>query len=489
VTDQRVPEGSALSPVTRRRILTPLTGAAAALVLAVGAGAVADRLAPVAPRRAPVVRAPVAGGVWACPAVTIGAQAGYIALANASVEPSKVRVRIVRASQAATESRLTLAPGRATTMKVSAGTAPASAIVQWAGGEVIASHAAAVVTPGGRLVAAGASCSRTGDTTLVVPGLRTLARDAHVVLLNPSRADAVVDVSFLVNGDEQTPESLTSRVVPARGRLDVRAGDFVFDKQSVAAVVHVRTGTVVADGYVVGPQSAFMVPAAAPMRSGVAAGSPPFGAHVSVAPLGDEPSTVVSTTITPKGQHTTAKFPPALDPLTSSGVIFPERGALSVALAVRDGSPFVASLGWSVQQGGLGDVATVPFVAPAKRWLAVTQSPVAGWSAHIVLSNPGSQTIHARARLLTPRGQVASGDLASITLLPGRALAFPLESRNAVVGVEVIALDGEIGFALVAGGGPKATRFLYAISGASPQRGGGSVTVDQRVGIPARFED
>lgn len=486
VTGGRGPVVDEPRPAAWRR--APVGLMTALLTVAAAAGVAADRLSPASPRGLPAVGDVTPGGVWACPIVSLGKRGGYLSLANGSVNASSVRVRFFRPPLAPVELGLALAPGHAATLRAPAGDAPVSAIVHWAGGDVVASRSASVVTPQGRVAATGATCSRTGETTLAIPGLQTLGADSRLVLVNPSSADAVVDVSFLVGGDERSPESLSRRVVPPRGRLEVRAGDFIFDKTGFAALVRVSTGSIVADGLVIFRQGARVTPAVAPRREGVAAGESVFGAFVNVVAVGDEPSTVVATTILPGGQQTTADFPAALDPFGPAAVAFPERGPLSVVLSERQGSPFVASLGWSLKPRGAGDVTALPFTDVSRRWLAVTQSAIGTPGARIVLSNPGEEPARLRARLLTPDGQAAFGEIADITLLPGRVRAFPIGSVGSALGVEVVSLDGPVGFALVVTAGIGDEAFLYAMNGVSsrsPRRV--PVVVDPPAGVPARL--
>jgi hypothetical protein len=466
------------------RMPRTVVAAAALLFVAVAATAVADRLAPGRPRMLSVAGSVTAGGVWVCPVVSTGKPGGTLSLANGSVQPSAVRVRWVSGAARPLAFSLTLSPAHAVSIAAPASVQPVGAVVEWVGGDVVASRAAVMTVGRGNPALIGARCSKTGQQTLAVGGLRTFAADSHVWLLNPAGADAVADVSFLIDGDESRPESLRHRIVPARGRVDVRVGDFAFDQRAVTAIVRVSSGTVAADGTVATVSGAELIPGTPPAAAGFAVLDTPGGSALGLTAVGDEATTLTASTMSPAGQQTAAGLPDAFDAATPTTVVFREKGPFAVSLAAREGSPFAGVFTWGLAPRS--DFAVLGPSVTSTRWLAVAGSPLPGRSLRMVLANPGLAPIRLSARLLTATGQIGAGNLAAITIPGGRVVSFPVGVASSPVGVEVVA-DGPVGLSLIIAAGSRAYRSAYAMLGAPdvplvhPQ-----LTIDPRAGVPTR---
>jgi Family of unknown function (DUF5719) len=482
MTDEMAPRRRA----SRARAARSFLGAV--LIATVISAAVIDRLGPGPGLASASVRPPATGGVWACPVVATGKLGGWVNLVNPSSAASQVRVRWIRPPLRPVVVTQTVPPLRTISLR----TPPSkdvmvSAVVAWGGGEIVASRGAFVRTTQSRTVAIGGACSQPGDPTLVAPGLSTLAADSQIVIVNPSAADALVDVSFLVDGDEQVPQSTHARVVPPYGRLVLRAGDYVFDKARFAAVVRTTTGSVVADALVQSGTSGMIVPASAPQTEGAAVASAVKGARLEVVAVGDDPSTVEAATITPRSRGTTAGFPPGLDADAPAFVRFGGAGPFAVSLDDREGSPFSAALMWGVPAVSGGDYASVPVSRATARWVGVIGPPAGRASGFkLVVVNPGSTAITMRIRLLGTAGEVPAGTLASVTLAGGRVSSYSLSGvRGRTVGVEITA-DGPVGASLLGFGGRGIGSFLYACGGRSSEPAASlAIHVDDRAGVDA----
>ncbi|MCA1834467.1 MAG: DUF5719 family protein [Actinomycetota bacterium] len=450
-------------------------------LVAVAATATADRLSPARPVRPAAAGSITPGGVWACPVVSLGKAGGALHLVNGSVNASSARVRWIGVTKPG--ATLAVAAGHSMTLKAPADGHVLGAVVEWVGGDIVASRSAVAVVGKAHQALAGGQCSETGSQMIAVPGLRTLASESQIWILNPAGADAVVDISFALEGDEIRPETLRHRVVPARSRLDIRAGDFVFDKRALTAVIRVATGTVVADGTVINSGGADLIPGRAPVSDGVitmTTGQPPL---LAVTTIGDDPATIVSSTLTPRGQAATASFPPVFEPDSPGLLNLPQTGPLAVSLTGREGSPFVAQLSWSVVRGS--DFASIGPSVTSNRWLGVAGSPFGSQGVALVVSNPSPTAARISARLFTSSGQVAAGNLASITIAGGTVSAFGLGRQKGPVGVEVVA-DHPVGFALLVAGGDGRYRSVYATLGMPtlpPSRP--AIVADPRAGVSA----
>ncbi len=468
-------------PAGRRRRNALLSLVAAAFI----AGAVvADRLVPASRSPGAAAAQVTQTGVWGCPLVSAGKLGGWLNLANAGLRPASVRVRWIVMGVRPAEFGLRLLPGQATSLRAPvSGDRAVAAVVEWAGGEVVVSRSAPASALAGRTVAVGSACSLGGERLLAFVGGRTLNAETRLWVLNPSSADALIDISLLIEGDEFQPESLKRRVVRGRSTFFIRAGDFSFDHQLIGMVVRTTTGTVVADAMVLTATGADLIPAGPPRTSLAVAGEPLRNGHVDIVAVGEDPATVVSSTLTAKGQSSTIAFPSGLDPGSPVEVGIRGGGAMAFSLVGREGSPFVATLAWSPPIPGGSDFAISPPLPVSTRWIGVAGPPASGAGLRLVLANPSGGPVVARTRVLTQSGQAAAGALASVSLLPGRSAVFPLAVRGEAVGVEVVS-SGPIVVTVVGTGGRDATAFTYAI-GASPAPGRRrpSVVLDPGAGV------
>lgn len=460
---------------------------ASILVAVVAGGVVVDRVAPARLRPVDRVGAITPGGVWTCPVVSMGKGGGTLNLANGAVEPSTVRVRWQRPPLRPVELGVTVPGGRSLSLTAPrSGETQVGAVVEWAGGELIASRTAQQTLAPGRSAAIGATCGRAGEPVLAATGFGTLGSESTLVILNPSSADALVDISILLAGEEIQPESLRRRAIAPRGRLAVRLGDFVFDKPALGAIVRTMTGAVVADVLSVSARAASLIPATPPLREGIVAGVALGASRLSMVAIGEDPATIDASTLRSDDRGTTRGFPPGLDPFAPVSLTIPGPGAFAVSLSGREGSPFVAALGWGLPVRGGSDAAGIPVGTVSSRWLAVAGPPSTGSSVRIVVSNPSDEPVRVRARLLTQTGLQAPSTLTNLTLAAGRVISFVLGVPHATVGVEIVSEGGSVGFALVGSSGAGAATLLYGMAGVpAAARGRPGVELDARAGVSA----
>jgi hypothetical protein len=462
-----------------------------ALIAGVIAAVVLDQVGPSASIDVSTVRAPAGAGVWGCAVAAVGSQGGYVQLVNTAPEPSHVRLTWVRPPQKPVVSPVVVPPERAVAFR-SPPSPPGglSAEVEWSGGDIAVSVSGTTTTLLRRTSTFGSGCSRPSDAALVMPALSTLANaDAAIVVANPSNADAVADVSFVVDGDQTQPENTRGRVVPAHSRIVIDAGDFVFDKAHFAAVVSPTTGSVVAAAVASTPTGVDVVPAAAPLTSGVAVGQPSRGSRLEIVAIGDDPATVDAATITGAARSATIGFPPTLDPDGPASIVLPLAGPVAVQLLERSGAPLAAALSWALPVTHGGDVAVVPAVPAAARWAFVVGPPLAA-AAHagLVLANPGDRPVVVKIRLFTPNAEVDSPNLQALTVLPGRVVSLPLGVANALpVGAEITTDGSPVAAVMVGAEGSGIASTVFAIEGSSSTPVGEvAIETQPRAGVDAR---
>ena len=462
-----------------------------ALVAGVIAAVVLDQIGPSASVHVSTVRAPAGAGVWGCAVAGAGSQGGYVQLVNTASEPSHVRLTWVRPPQKPVASTVIVPAARAVAFRSPPTPAAGiSAEVEWSGGDIGASASGTTTTLLRRTATFGAGCARPSDSALVMPALSTLANaDAAIVVANPSNADAVADISFVVDGDQTQPENTRGRVVPAHGRIVVDAGDFVFDKAHFAAVVAPTTGSIVAAAVASTPTGVDVVPASPPLTSGVAVGEPTRGGTLEIVAVGDDPATVDAATITAAARSAMTGFPPTLDPDGPASIVLAQAGPVAVQLDERSGAPLAAALSWALPTTHGGDIAIGPAVPPAARWTFVAGPPLAA-PGHLglVLANPGDRPVVVKIRLFTPSGEVDPPGLQALTVLPGRVVAVPLGAAKVLpVGAEITTDGSPVAAVMVGAEGLGLASTVFAIEG-TPSMPVGDVAIETqpRAGVDAR---
>lgn len=428
------------------------------VVIVLAGAAVADRLEP--PKSPLPSTDPVdgPGGVWACPVVKGAGSAGWLHLVNTGRDAAQIRISFLPDGRKPIEQSLALGAGRAGTVgtPASIGRDAAGAIVEYAGGEVTVSRTV-LLSVHGATGAAAASCARPGTETLVISQGATLRAETQIALLNPTTADALVDVALLVEGQKLEPESLQRRIVPARGRLVLREGDFAFDEPAIAALVVARTGRVVADGVLLAAGLLDIVPAQTVGGELVAVASTARGGvQFAAVAVGDEDAVTQGLFQSTAGQTTFAALTTGIRPNTPT-VTAPPAGDTPtgpVALSVRSTTSSIA-LGarWQVvARSGPIETATSTGVSPARGAVVVLGPPAPSSGMRLLVANPDPEDAFLNVALFTGAGRSAPAPLQGLRLGGGRTttITLPGSPPDATVGVAVASRGGRIVAALEA---------------------------------------
>lgn len=457
-------------------------------VALVGAGTL-DALDPAPEREPPAVRAAPSGGTWACPVGSVGRGGGYVFVANAGAAESSVRVTLVPDRGRPAVLPIVVPPGAARIVPIHARTRlPVGAIVEYAGGDIVAFHSVAFNEERLGRGAAATACGRPGPAEVVLPAARTLGTDTVLALLNAGSGDAVVNVRLLTEGRVLEPERLSRRVVPARRRLLIRLGDFAFDKRDVSAIVRMESGRVVAEGLLLGAVVT-LVPARVPAPRVVvlAAASGP-GATVSVTSAGEDPTDLVSRFLAGREQGRAPGMPPQLDGLATRVARIADPGGrggpVAYALEAAAGSPIVAGARWRHVSAAGAETADATGEAPARRWVGVMPAYTQASSVRLLVANAEDAPARLRVRLLGERGPQ---ELPRRTVGAGRLRAQVLASRPGIYGVEVVS-DTPVVAALYGLGRGSFPQAFAATAVPLPPARATSVEFDPRLGVPAPLE-
>jgi hypothetical protein len=467
-------------------------GLVAALALA--GAAFADRLSPVTLPLPPAAATFSPGTVWACPILKGANTRGWIHLANAGPDVSVVRITFVPDGAPPVAQAVTVEAGRAISVGApDAVRQAAGAIVEAAGGDVTVSRTAFAAVPPNRSGAGAAACQRPDAASVVVPFGSTLAAETQIAMLNPGTSDAVVDVAFAFDGQRLAPETLRGRVVPARGRLVVRAGDFAFDEPFVAAIIQARSGRVVAEGLLTHGGFLELVPGGPVARSLVALGSSARGAAgFATVAVGDADAVIEARILSTGGQSAFEPLAAGLPPDTPKVTAAPANAgpAGPVALAIESATSGVAvAASWQVSPGpGTAEQVVTGGVVPSRRATAVLGVPATPGSMRILLAASDVEAAVVDITLMTETGPLKPPELTGIRVEPGRTALLGIPSVPATSALGVLATSAGGRFVAVL----EATATFSGLFGAyaavavpaiEPSRVG--VEIDPRSGIPA----
>lgn len=474
------------------------------IVVAALAGAgLADRLRePVPPT--PAADAPAEpGGVWVCPVVKVAGAQGFIHLVNTGEQRSTVRITFIPDGRKPVEQALTIDARHAATVSTPAPITPqaAGAVVEYAGGAVTVSRTVLIgglgdvprgAVPGG-LAAGAASCARPGGVLQVVPQGATLRTETQLVIMNPGTSDAVVDIALVSGGDEVRPVSLQGRVVPARRRLVVREGDFVFDRPAIAAVIRADSGRIVADALMVAPAFADVVPGMNATRDLVTlASSARGGAAFSTVDVEEEDAVIKAYVLSAGGRTAYPPLATGLPPNAPQLAAAPTDGIPpgAVALAATSSTSAIA-LGsrWSIRaSAGRVETAVSAGVLPANEAVAVLGTPATTNALRVLIANPDEAEAILRVRVITESGAIDPPKLQDVHVGPGRTATLTLTGlkNGATVGVVVSSVGARIAATLEAIAAPRGSFAAYAVA-ALPVLAVPEVAVepDPRQGVPA----
>jgi len=443
------------------------------------------------------------GGVWVCPVVKVAGAGGFIHLVNAGVERAAVRITYVPDAGKSLDQALTLAPLHAATIG-SPGSIiaqSAGAIVEYAGGDVTVSRTVLIGGLGdvpqgagaGGLSAGAASCARPGGVVQMVPQGATLRTETQLAIMNPGSADAVVDIALASNGQLVQPVSLQGRVVPARHRLIVREGDFVFDARAVSAVITASTGRIVADALIVARSIADLIPGMSVTRNLVAIASSSRGAAAfATIAVGDNDAVIEAYVLSGEGRTAYAPLATALAPNSPQVAAAPTDDVPAGALAFAAYSKTAAiAIGarWEVRSStGKIDSAISSGVLASGKTVAVVGQPAATSALRLLVANPDATEAIVGVQVITESGVITSPRLVNVHIAPGQTLTlpFPALADKATVGVIVSSAGGRVAAVIEAIAAPAGSFAAYAVT-AVPVLESPPVAVepDARQGVPA----
>lgn len=413
------------------------------------AGAItADRISPAQSVSSRPVAPLAPGGLLACPVLYQGNGSGSLHVANVGAEASKVIVTTVREGAGSLFRSFTLAAGKVTTMGLDPTVRQkAGAIVQFSGGEIVASTIATFRDGPGSSGGVASSCRRAGDRTIVVPSGSTLKAETRIVLLNPSTSDAAAEISLLVDGEELTPEGLKGFEVRSRSRREFRVGDFAFDARNVATVIRVRTGVMVAAGIVASERGVSITPGGPLLRTAAGVAVTAAGSGLlDVVALGDQDTVADASEMTAEGLTAFAALSEAIEPLRPQSTSLGDEKlvATGVVLSVRDGSPIASALRWVVQiPDGRGDIAGSEMREPARRVVAVSGAPAVAAQSRVLIGNPSDRDVAVTLRVVTDQGIGPSRP--AVTVQAGRAVSLPVGD---VKGPFAVIAESPVGIAM-----------------------------------------
>lgn len=377
-------------------------------------------------------------GVLACPFAVADGARSLIHVANVGDEPGTARLTVRPQQGKRVIQTLTLAPGSARTIRLDGRVkGPASAVIDHAGGDIVASHSLwypRATRPGARAGAGAATCGRAAPS-LAVAHLRTLDAESYLALTNPSGARVSIDVAFIFGNQTFRPAGAEGISLGAGATRIVRVGDSVFDARDVTAVVSTgESGSIVAEGMVSTRSGLALTSAQEPGRDAVVISgrSGPY-AFAGIASTGSTDVGLRPRLVSASDQARARGLPSQLAPGRAAVVGVPVRSAGGPAALVVEGTPggaLAAGTSWLVVRKDDADIAAAEAAGLASRWGAVVGSPFPDGTIELVLMNPGSGVAQAT---VTRTGSAPR----RVTIEPGRLIVLPLAKGAATVGVEV----------------------------------------------------
>lgn len=411
----------------------------AALVVAavlLGGAAYADReLGPRPPDEANATTA--ASGVWYCPHG--GGESDwevFLQIANPGDAEARIRVRSFGPRRPEAAEEMTIEPRSSVRVPVPADARAGGSTVEWFGRWVAVgwlSHAG-----GGEGGVASEPCADAAGTRWLLPDgtSETGDNDDYVIVMNPFAQPAVVSMVLLSEREEPVRhgELTNVEIRPFRSRA-VRLSDFVLGERTVATLVEVSVGRVVAGtlgvnaaggirstiGYVeVPPQDATFPGAADAGRT-----------DLVVMNVADERVGVGAELLQ---RDADVPFPGVEDsvPPATSGRTVPAttEGATSITVSAESAEVAAARRTF----GRVSDQGATAGASPAPAWVILPA--VAGTPSHpaIAVANPGPEP----AEITFTR--LATGEEATLTVAPRRTRTVPKEFLEADPEAVVIAI-------------------------------------------------
>lgn len=385
--------------------------AAALLAVAVVGTALASRLPSGTGAQAARAGTPYSSR-WLCP--VLPRASGFVTVVNAGDRPATVQATL---STATTGGKPTvralpaggqLGPGAARSLPLSPNL-PGLLEVESFGGPV-------AVNPSTQ-----PSCASAPSTRLWIPALDPPDKgSADIVLANPGRDGAVVQLILHHADDPYFPGKLRRLLVPGRGALRVPMSEYrglIMSVQVVALLGRVVAGAVRSQE----GRRPLVIPGQAGVRgswtfAGAQGGAGDQTQAVLTNPGGD-PLTVDVRVVTAKNAFIPPGFedlevPPGATKRVQLNAKTPGEGTLGVEVRSRTGSPFTAAM--LVSSGRGGQYLDIGTDRQWQTWVL----PTLAKGQQIVLANLGSDAVQAKVQAL---GRTNSGEPAmAVPVPPGR---------------------------------------------------------------------
>ena len=173
-----------------------------------------------------------------------GEAQGQLVIANAGLTAATATVTDISSGGSAVESSVKVPARGSLTVpeNASGGTGWEGAIVEVDAGQVVVDQSV-----NGPLGASSSPCATSGSPTWYLPTGQTLINaDEYVSLLNPYPTATIVDLSFLTNQGNEQPQNFQGIDVPADGLVSVDLGAYLTRRSAIETTVTARMGSVVA---------------------------------------------------------------------------------------------------------------------------------------------------------------------------------------------------------------------------------------------------
>jgi hypothetical protein len=328
-------------------------------------------------------------------------------------------------------------------------------------------------------------CQPAPSRTWYLPGVTTVGgATAHLEVANPFDTDAAISVTLLTPNGEERPELLRNIGVPARTVMTIDLNDHAPERTDLGAVVDVRAGRVVVEGWLsvdagvggVGGMTLVQL-ATAPSDSWVVPGFSVAARDtwVWVANPDERPAALALTVHTPTGAGAAGLAGEVtVNPFSVRRIalaeILPEdvhEGALTITsenevpIVVSTGTQVAAEPAEQAEEGEEGEeieeaagvertgfAVMLGIPGPDPAW-AVPGLALPGREGRLHVVNPTDEEARVTVRLLTQDGPVAVRALRDVTVQPGATWVVDLEEIAADVELHTLMVEASVGSVVV----------------------------------------
>jgi hypothetical protein len=401
-------------------------------------------------------------GAWFCPHGGGEGWLAWVVLANPSDEQAEVRVATFRGGVRPSSARVALAPQSIAYVPVPADRPAAGSSAEFFGTQVAAG---VVVNRAGEDLAAEPCAPTTGAEWHVASGTTVRGQDSRLVIVNPLRSDAVVDVELTTPEQRIRPGALTGIVIPPLRSAAVQVGEFVLGKGSVAATVRAALGQVaVAELGLADGSLRLLLGSTTPLLRWVMPAAGGSGTSLlSIFVPGDE-EVVVGARAQSEEEQVTALDATEIEAAQSGAFEARDLEAGLFVEAAESTVGFIAARRLEVP--GIGSASSGGVGKAATRWVALPPLGPRGGGMRLALQNPGRTEARVNVTLLGEGGPVAvPAELMEIAVPSGRTLTIDISDLVGEAPVAAL-VEATTGAVVVASVGR--TDAAYSVSLAVP---------------------